>query len=347
MPERVGKKSRGCLEYHCSQDPQIFFGDEGMISLKPALRNFYIYIKAIRFSSAICLTLGMHVGNNAGDSAGLLSFLGGKRKIDDGAENKNESIFSNLGSAIRWTFLLSMLLWWVPLVGQAAAGYIGGRKAGTAVRGMVVTGITALILIGIIMVLGAGIVGGFEFLNTEPSVMAAALEADFPVVGSILAALVWFMQGVASTVIGTTSLKIPIYIITVVFGFVGGAIAEMHKKEAAQSVPAESRQTFVPRSMAAHRKGKTLGFENFDDRISIQQAKIPEQKVVTVYKSLVRKVTAREEPQALAAADVPVAVQEAEERESPFAGLIHRAERNDPEKERARNSAPKEDLEFV
>ena len=290
----------------------------------------------------------MHVGNDAGNSAGILPFLGSKRKISGGsAEEKKESIFSNLGSALRWTFMLSMLLWWVPFIGQAAAGYIGGRKAGTPARGMVVAGVIALALIGITMVLGAGIIGGFDFLNTDPAALVAAMEMDFPIIGTLLAFLLMFMQGISSTVIGTTSLKIPIYIITVVFGFIGGAVAEMHKKEAAQSIPAESRQTFIPRSLAAHNQGKTLGFGNFDDRISIQQAKIPEQKVVTVYRSAARKVTAREEPISLPPAETTPAVKEAEERESPFAGLIHRAEKNDPERERVRNSAPKDDLEYV
>jgi hypothetical protein len=90
-----------------------------------------------------------------------------------------------------------------------------------------------------------------------------------------------------------------------------------------------------------------LGYGNFDDRISIQQSKAPEQKVVVVHRSLARKASAREEPKALPAADVPQAAKEAEERESPFAGLIHRAEKNDPEKERARHSNSKEEMEYV
>jgi len=299
--------------------------------------------------SVNCLTKGMHVGNSAGDSAGILSFLGGNRKIGAGEEEKKESIFANLGSALRITLLLSMLLWWLPLIGHAIAGYVGGRTAGTPARAMAVTLVSVMILMGVAMVLSAGFIGGFDFLNADPSEGVAAVGMDFPVLGTLLSWMLIFMQKALGVVTGTTSVKLSIYIITVVFGLVGGTLADLHTREAAKGKPDDGGRVFIPRSLAAYVKGKKLGFENFDDRLSIQQSKVPEQKIVTVHKSsLVRGMTAREEPKAIAAAaDVPVAAQEAEQRESPFAGLIHRAEKDDPEKERVRHRDPAEDMEYV
>jgi hypothetical protein len=34
-------------------------------------------------------------------------------------------------SAILWMFVLSILLFWLPLIGPFIAGFVGGRKAGT------------------------------------------------------------------------------------------------------------------------------------------------------------------------------------------------------------------------
>jgi hypothetical protein len=102
----------------------------------------------------------------------------------------------------------------------------------------------------------------------------------------------------------------------------------------------------MPRSLAAYATGKKLGFDNFDDTLSIQKSKVPEQKIVTVHRTLVRRPAAKEEP-SVAADPAPVAVQEAQERESPFAGLIHRAEKNDPEKERARHANAGDEMEYV
>jgi len=289
----------------------------------------------------------MHVGKNAGDSAGLLSFLGGNRKIGTGAEEKKESIFGKIWSAIRYTLLISMLLWWLPIFGQAFAGYVGGRKAGTPARGMVATLISVLILLAIVTFLSTYAISGLDFLTSEPGELVAAIGMDFPVVGWLMTLILTYLQAFFAMITGTTSMKLSIYIITVVFGLIGGVLAEQHSKEAANRAPGEGGKVFVPRSLAAYVQGKRLGFENFDDRLSIQQSKVPEQKVVTVHRTLVRKEAAREEPAALPEAAATPAVQEAEQRESPFAGLIHRAERNDPEKERARISSSKEDLEYV
>ena len=37
----------------------------------------------------------------------------------------------SVGSAIAWMFLLSILLFWLPLIGPLVAGFVGGRKAGS------------------------------------------------------------------------------------------------------------------------------------------------------------------------------------------------------------------------
>ena len=37
----------------------------------------------------------------------------------------------SLGSAIVWMFVLSILLFWLPVVGPLIAGFVGGRKAGS------------------------------------------------------------------------------------------------------------------------------------------------------------------------------------------------------------------------
>jgi hypothetical protein len=36
----------------------------------------------------------------------------------------------SIGAAIGWMFLLSLLLFWLPVVGPLIAGFVGGRKAG-------------------------------------------------------------------------------------------------------------------------------------------------------------------------------------------------------------------------
>ncbi len=58
------------------------------------------------------------------------------------AEDKQKG---SIGSGIFWMFLISLLLFWLPVVGPLLAGLVGGKKSGG-----VVNAITAVFLPGII-----------------------------------------------------------------------------------------------------------------------------------------------------------------------------------------------------
>ena len=59
----------------------------------------------------------------------------------------------SLFSAMNWMGGLSLLLFWVPVVGPLIAGFVGGRKAGSIGRAVLAVFLPAVLLGG--MVLGA------------------------------------------------------------------------------------------------------------------------------------------------------------------------------------------------
>jgi len=79
----------------------------------------------------------------------------------------------SLGRAMVWMFVLSLLLFWLPLLGMFIAGLVGGRKAGSVgiallavlLPGLVVAGLmfllatalTGMPLLGVIAGFGAGV----------------------------------------------------------------------------------------------------------------------------------------------------------------------------------------------
>lgn len=83
--------------------------------------------------------------------------------------------------------VLAILIGWVPVVGPAVAGYVGGRKAGSAGRGLIAGLIPALIvgiLVGVILALFdlpiIGTVTGFAIaiwvaIEAIPLLIAAAV----------------------------------------------------------------------------------------------------------------------------------------------------------------------------
>lgn len=58
---------------------------------------------------------------------------------------------SILAAAI-WMFVLSLLLFWLPLIGPVIAGFIGGQKAGTP-GGAIVAGIIPAIAVALLLLL--------------------------------------------------------------------------------------------------------------------------------------------------------------------------------------------------
>jgi hypothetical protein len=66
-------------------------------------------------------------------------------------------MFDNRGvwPAWLWMFILSLLLGWLPFVGPAIAGFVGGLQAGSVGSALVAAIIPSLIVAGLIFLLGS------------------------------------------------------------------------------------------------------------------------------------------------------------------------------------------------
>jgi hypothetical protein len=62
-----------------------------------------------------------------------------------------------------WMFILSILLFWLPVAGPLFAGFVGGRKAGTLGNAIVAVFLPGIIF-GVALFLLAGIFMGFPLL---------------------------------------------------------------------------------------------------------------------------------------------------------------------------------------
>ncbi len=96
----------------------------------------------------------------------------------------------SVGSAILWMFVLSLLLFWLPIFGPLIAGFVGGRKAGSvgnAILAVILPGIVfgvmlfflASILTGLPVIgffAGAGGVG-LAFIHIGPLLVGAIVGA--------------------------------------------------------------------------------------------------------------------------------------------------------------------------
>ncbi len=61
--------------------------------------------------------------------------------------------------AVIWMFVLSILLFWLPLLGPLIAGFVGGRKAGNTGDALLAVCLPALIIASIVMVFSSLLTG--------------------------------------------------------------------------------------------------------------------------------------------------------------------------------------------
>jgi hypothetical protein len=65
----------------------------------------------------------------------------------------------SIGAAMVWMFVLSILLFWLPVVGGLIAGFVGGRKAGSLGSAIVAVFLPGIIFFVTIFVLAASLIG--------------------------------------------------------------------------------------------------------------------------------------------------------------------------------------------
>ncbi len=98
----------------------------------------------------------------------------------------------SIGSAILWMFILSILLFWLPIIGPLIAGFVGGRKAGTvgdAILAVIIPGVC----FGVALFLLATILTGvplFGFIAGAGGAFLVLAHVGSLLIGAIVGALV-------------------------------------------------------------------------------------------------------------------------------------------------------------
>jgi len=288
--------------------------------------------------------MGLRKGSRV-DSRSINAGAVGYKPISHPKDCKNrKKVFSFWGAA-KFTLVLSLLLWWLPIFGQMIAGYVGGRKAGSPNKGM----LAALIPVGLIMMVlyfsRQGILPEIAFLELETTALIAAFGSDIPQLTVYMEAIVAYMESFFFAVEDTTSLSLNSYIITVAFAYVGGILAEQTRLEMdfmvsrgnAREMPTED----LPRSWKALKDQKSLCFECFDDCMALTA------KGVRNHEDHLTGVRGESSRESVNGDFFLGNKKNLVKNEQVFSGLLQRAELFDPEKERARYRRLNEDCDCI
>jgi len=143
---------------------------------------------------------------------------------------KEKKIYS-FWSGVWYTSVLSILLFWLPPFGQMIAGYVGGRKAGAPWRGLAAAFAPMSFIFILFMLKYMGnFVAEIDWFLSLPGQGAEWMGANLPVMGPAIEFFSHYTQTLVSATWSYEYLIYP-YALTVIFGYVGGALSLQHQRE--------------------------------------------------------------------------------------------------------------------
>ena len=218
------------------------------------------------------------------------------------------------------TLILAVMLWWIPAMGPMIAGYVGGRKSGTAVRGFTSSFAVALTIAAYWILMSLGMFSG-QSISAYLTNLAegSAFEPAVRYIASLF-------TGASST--ATVELE-PLFML-VVFGMIGGFIANQVRREVKMiAVAGSASQIRHIRSLDLYAEGKRTGFESFDDCSAVRVNAMPPSEPAARAaepKPKQSTVTTTAEMKAVTTSTASVPVNDAHENaDNPFAELVARS----------------------
>ena len=180
-----------------------------------------------------------------------------------GTDTKGQNSMYDTRSGTFLTIILLFVLGWIPMIGQGIAGFIGGRRAGSPMRGLTASVLGTVTVIAIMFFAVEGLRAVNSAIISDPEGEIAAIASSYPVVEQILDAALGYARGLFGNADFTIDLA-P-YALTIPFGIIGGIVSDQSQKEARLIVESTGKVNARRiRSLDAYRNGTTLGFECFE-----------------------------------------------------------------------------------
>ncbi len=151
---------------------------------------------------------------------------------DEEARKFDGPVVYSYWSAVKYTFTLSLLLWWLPIFGQMIAGYVGGRRAGSPFKGMMSALIPVIFIFAVTMLVRAGIIPTVILgIDLSPDAIAAVVAANVPVLQPYLEFVDMYLTSFFTSLHSTANLGLDSYVTTVAFAYIGGVLSQQTHRE--------------------------------------------------------------------------------------------------------------------
>jgi hypothetical protein len=145
---------------------------------------------------------------------------------------KGAGMVYSFWGAVKYTFVLTLLLWWLPIFGQMIAGYVGGRRAGSPIKAIVAAIVPVVVIFTIMYLFSNGVlpsqINGFTI---NPEQLFTNLGAGVPYIEPYLQFVGLYVQSFMGVIQSINLLKLDNYIVLVAFAYIGGVLAQQTKRE--------------------------------------------------------------------------------------------------------------------
>ena len=164
----------------------------------------------------------------------------------EGKRFKSSNVVFSFWSAAKYTLILSLMLWWLPMFGQMIAGYVGGRRAGGPWKGVAASIIPVVGLYTVMTGFDSGFLPSHLFgVAIAPAAIGASLTHSIPFISPYLQFSSNYVGSFVNALSGASPYGINTYVLTVAFAYVGGVLAEQNRREIEYSSGAVVSNTTV------------------------------------------------------------------------------------------------------
>ena len=135
-------------------------------------------------------------------------------------------------SSARVILILSFLLWWIQPAGPMIAGYVGGRRSGSAMKGV----FAAIIPVVIVLIANTAYTRGvgssqIDLVASLPQAVAGGAASILPFLMPYKDFLVGYMTGFVRALQSTFGMGTNGYLMVIIFAYIGGLIADQTRRE--------------------------------------------------------------------------------------------------------------------
>ncbi|MCL5677970.1 MAG: hypothetical protein M1442_01705 [Candidatus Thermoplasmatota archaeon] len=135
-------------------------------------------------------------------------------------------------SASKYILMISLMLYWLPLLGQMIGGFIGGRRAGSPFRAILAALLPVIVLFGLSSALQAGVIP-IRFQNA--TILTYTLVKDalerLPIAAPYVSFATTYVGSFIDELRTAASFKVGNYLITLAFAYVGGILSSQSRRE--------------------------------------------------------------------------------------------------------------------